>query len=105
MHAVIETGGKQYRLEPGDEIDIEKLGEVEAGDDVTFEKVLAAGDGEDLELGQPYLDGVEVVGEVLEHGRGPKQIVFKKKPKKGYRRKYGHRQPYTKVRIDEIREG
>ena len=105
MHAVIETGGKQYRLEPGDEIDIEKLGEVEAGDDVTFEKVLAAGDGEDLEVGQPHLDGVEVVGEVLEQGRGPKKIVFKKKPKKGYRRKHGHRQPYTKVRIDEIRQG
>lgn len=104
MHAVIKTGGKQYRIEPGDELDVEKLGDVESGSEVTFEKVLAAGDGEDLEIGRPYLEDVSVTGEVLEHGRGPKKIVFKKKRKQGYRRKYGHRQPYTKVRIDEIQE-
>ncbi|MFB6352226.1 MAG: 50S ribosomal protein L21, partial [Bradymonadaceae bacterium] len=74
MHAIIKTGGKQYRLEPGDEVDIEKLGDVDAGGEVTFEKVLAAGDGDDLDIGRPYLDDVDVVGEVLEHGRGPKKL-------------------------------
>lgn len=102
MHAVIETGGKQYRIEPGDEFDVEKLPDVEAGHEVTFEKVLATGEGEDLEIGRPYLEDASVVGEIVEHGRGPKKIVFKKKAKQGYRRKHGHRQPYTKVRIDEI---
>lgn len=105
MHAVIETGGNQYRIEPGDEIEVEKLAEVEAGNTIAFQKVLAAGDGAEIELGHPYLEGVSVVAEVLEQGRGPKKIVFKKKPKQGYRRKHGHRQPYTKVRISEIREG
>ena len=105
MHAVIQTGGKQYRIEPGDEISVEKLKGVDAGNQIAFQKVLAAGDGDDIEIGRPHLEDVMVVGEVLEHGRGPKKIVFKKKAKKGYRRKRGHRQPYTKVRITEIREG
>lgn len=105
MHAVVKTGGNQYRIEPGDEIEIEKLKEVESGNEVAFDRVLAAGDGGDIEIGRPFLDDVTVLGEVLEQGRGPKQIVFKKKPKEGYRRKYGHRQPYTKVRITAIEEG
>jgi len=105
MHAVIKTGGNQYRIEPGDEIQIEKLNGVESGNEVEFNRVLAAGDGGEIDLGRPFLEGVTVVGEVLEQGRGPKQIVFKKKPKEGYRRKYGHRQPYTKVRITGIDEG
>lgn len=105
MHAVIETGGKQYRIEPGDEINVEKLAEAEAGNQIAFQKVLAAGDGEDLEIGRPHLEDVQVVADVVEHGRGPKKVVFKKKAKEGYRRKHGHRQPYTKVRITEIRQG
>ncbi|MFB6265228.1 MAG: 50S ribosomal protein L21 [Bradymonadaceae bacterium] len=104
MHAVIETGGNQYRISPGDEIEVEKLKGVEAGKRIAFKKVLAAGDGEDVELGRPHLEDVDVVAEVLEHGKGPKKIVFRKKPKTGYKRKQGHRQPYTRVRIEDIRE-
>lgn len=104
MHAVIETGGKQYRVEPGDELEVEKLGGVEAGKKIAFKKVLAAGDGEDIEVGAPYVDGKMVVAEVLEHGRGKKKIVFKKKRRKKYRRKHGHRQHYTRVKIHDIRE-
>ena len=104
MNAVIKTGGKQYRVEPGDEFNVEKL-DVEAGEEVTFDDVLAVGSGEDLVIGRPLVDGATVTAQIVENGRGPKKIVFKKKPKQGYRRKHGHRQPYTKVRIDEIREG
>lgn len=102
MHAVIETGGNQYRIEPGDDISVEKLSDVETGDAIAFDKVLAAGEGEDLQIGRPHLEDVEVVGQVIEQGLGPKKIVFKKKAKKGYRRKHGHRQPFTKVRITEV---
>lgn len=104
MHAVIETGGNQYRISQGDEIQVEKLKGVDAGTRIAFKKVLAAGDGEAIELGQPHLDEVDVVAEVLEHGKGPKKIVFRKKPKTGYTRKQGHRQPFTRVRITDIRD-
>jgi large subunit ribosomal protein L21 len=101
MHAVIETGGNQYRIETGDTIDVEKLTDVEAGDTVEFD-VLSVGEGEDISVGRPLLEDATVSGEVIEHGRGDKKIVFKKKRRKKYRRKHGHRQPYTRVRIDEI---
>jgi large subunit ribosomal protein L21 len=100
MYAIIQTGGKQVRVEEGQVIYVEKL-DVEAGEVVTFEDVLMVG-GDSLKLGAPLLDGVTVTGKVEKHGRGQKVVVYKFKAKKNYRRKQGHRQPYTKVVIDKI---
>jgi large subunit ribosomal protein L21 len=106
MHAVIKTGGKQYRVQPGDEFNIEKLSEVEDGGEVTFDRVLAVGEGEDIEIGKPFVEGASVKADVLvAEGKGRKKIVFKKKRRKGYRRKRGHRQPFTRVRITEVDAG
>lgn len=101
MYAVLETGGKQYRVQVGDEITVEKLG-VEADQEVVFDKVLAVGEGSDLRIGSPYVEGASVKGTVVENGKGKKIIVFKYKAKKDYRKKRGHRQPYTTVKIDSI---
>ena len=101
MYAVIETGGKQYRVQQGDVISVEKL-KVEAGDRVTFDKVLAVNDGTELKVGTPAVDGATVSGSVVENGKGKKVIIFKYKSKKDYRKKQGHRQPYTMIRIDEF---
>lgn len=101
MYAVIETGGKQYRVQEGDVITVEKLN-VEAGEKVVFDKVLVlAGEG-DLKVGAPYVDGAAVAGEVVENGKGKKVIIFKYKAKKDYRKKQGHRQPYTMVKIASL---
>ena len=101
MHAIIETGGKQYKVAEGDTLFIEKL-PVEAGDTVTFDKVLAVLDGDKATFGAPMVEGAKVTASVVKNGKGKKVIVFKYKPKKGYRRKQGHRQPYTKVTIGKI---
>jgi large subunit ribosomal protein L21 len=101
MYAIIETGGKQYKVQAGDVIYIEKLDE-QAGDQVVFNNVIAIGSGESLQAGEPFVTGASVTGKVDKHGRGQKIIVFKYKPKKSYRRKQGHRQPYTKVIIENI---
>ncbi|MGI6205651.1 MAG: 50S ribosomal protein L21 [Anaerovoracaceae bacterium] len=101
MYAVIETGGKQYKVQEGDEISVEKLG-AEAGEEVVFDKVLAAGEGADIKIGAPYVDGASVKSTVVENGKGQKVIIYKYKAKKDYRKKQGHRQPYTKVKIDSI---
>ena len=101
MHAIIETGGKQYKVAEGDTLFIEKLPE-EAGEAVTFDKVLAVIDGDNLTVGTPVVEGAKVDASVVKNGKGKKIIVFKYKPKKGYRRKQGHRQPYTKVTIGKI---
>ena len=101
MHAIIETGGKQYKVAEGDTLFIEKL-PVEAGEAVTFDKVLAVIDGDNLTVGTPVVEGAKVDASVVKNGKGKKVIVFKYKPKKGYRRKQGHRQPYTKVTIGKI---
>ena len=101
MYAVIETGGKQVRVEEGMAIYVEKL-EVEAGKKVTFDKVLMVSDG-NVQVGNPYLASAKVEGTVEKHGRQKKIIVFKMKPKKNYRKKQGHRQPYTKVIINKIK--
>lgn len=102
MHAVIKTGGKQYRVKAGDEFEIEKLSSVAKGDEVTFDEVLAVGDGEDINLGTPRVEGATVTAKVVTNGLGKKVMVFKKKKRKGYAVKRGHRQPFTRVRITEI---
>lgn len=101
MYAIIETGGKQYRVAEGDVIFVEKLaGEV--GESVNFDKVLALSKGDSLSIGNPVVDGVKVVGKVLAQGKDKKIIVFKYKSKKGYSKKQGHRQPHTKIQIEKI---
>ena len=101
MNAIIVTGGKQYKVSEGDVIYIEKL-DNEAGDTVKFEQVLAIIDGEKATFGAPVVEGASVEAKIVKNGKGKKVIVFKYKPKKGYRRKQGHRQPYTKVTIGKI---
>lgn len=101
MYAVIETGGKQYRVQQGDVISVEKL-KVEAGDKVTFDKVLVLNDGTEMKVGTPSVDGAAVYGTVVENGKGQKVIIFKYKSKKDYRKKQGHRQPYTMIKIDQF---
>ncbi|MFA8439664.1 50S ribosomal protein L21 [Pueribacillus sp. YX66] len=100
MYAIIETGGKQIKVEEGQEITVELL-QGETGETVTFDNVLFVG-GDDTKVGTPYVEGATVSGKIVEHGRGDKIIVFKYKAKKNYRRKQGHRQPYTKVTIEKI---
>lgn len=96
--AIIETGGNQYRVEPGQSIRVEKL-EAQEGDSVEFDKVLLRSSDNDLELGKPYIKGAKVEAKVKEQGREDKKIIFRYKPKKRHRRKQGHRQPYTEVEI------
>jgi len=101
MFAVIKTGGKQYRVAQDQEIVIEKL-EGDAGDTLVFGEVLMIGDGDKVEVGAPLISGAQVVGEVVDQTRGAKIIIFKKKPRNTYRRKKGHRQHQTVIRITEI---
>lgn len=102
MTAIIETCGKQYRVSEGDVIFLEKLG-AEDGETVTFDKVLAvwSEDGT-VTIGKPAVDGAKVTASVVKNGKSKKIIVYKMHPKKNYRRKQGHRQPYTKVKIETI---
>jgi large subunit ribosomal protein L21 len=101
MYAVIETGGKQYQVKAGDEIFVEKLA-VEADQAVTFDKVMAVGTDDGIKVGAPYVDGATVSAKVVKNGKAKKITVFTYKPKKGEKRKMGHRQPYTKVVIEAI---
>ena len=100
MYAIIETGGKQYRVQSGDVIYIEKL-DAQVDEEVTFDKVIAV-HNRTLKVGKPYVKDAFVKGTVLKNGKGKKVTVFTYKPKKGSSRKMGHRQPYTKVQINEI---
>lgn len=100
MYAVIETGGKQYRVEEGDTVFVEKL-EAKEGEKINFDKVLFVSKEQPM-VGRPYVDGAKVEGTVLEQGKAKKVVVFKYKPKKNYKKKQGHRQPYTKVKIEKI---
>ena len=95
------TGGKQYQVAEGDVIYIEKLDQ-EAGDTVKFDQVLAIVDGENTKVGTPVLEGVSVEAKIVKNGKGKKIRIFKYNPKKGYRKRQGHRQPYTKVEIGKI---
>jgi large subunit ribosomal protein L21 len=101
MYAIIETGGKQYKVQEGDVLFIEKLNAGE-GDSVTFDKVLAVSNDNGLTVGAPLVAGAAVSAKVEKHGKDRKIIVYKYKAKKNYRRKQGHRQPYTKVVIEKI---
>ena len=101
MYAVIRTGGKQARVAPGDSIRLEKLAGT-VGDPVELPEVLLVGNEGEPRIGTPLVEGAKVVGTITAQGRGPKLIVFKMKRRKGYRRKYGHRQAYTEVRVEKI---
>src|SRR5665648_403815 len=101
MYAVIETGGKQYRVQEGDVITVEKL-KVDAGDVIEFDKVMVLSDGKEVQVGTPYLTATKVFGSVVENGKAQKVIIFKYKSKKDYRKKQGHRQPYTMVEITSL---
>jgi large subunit ribosomal protein L21 len=101
IYAIIETGGKQYRVNPGQTIDVERL-EVAEGDTVELDRVLLIGDGDRVTVGTPTVDGAKVVATAKGEGRGDKVIVFKYKPKVRYRKKTGHRQFHTRLLIDKI---
>ncbi len=102
MYAIIETCGKQYKVSEGDVVFFEKL-EAEEGKKVKFDKVILVSDEGKVEVGTPYVKGAKVEGKVIAHGKAKKIVVFKYKAKKNYRRKQGHRQPYTKVEITSIK--
>lgn len=101
MYAIIETGGKQYKVSEGDVITVEKLG-VEAGSEYTFENVLAVCDGENVNFGAPTVSGASVKASVIGDGKAKKVIIYKYKSKKGFHKKNGHRQPFTKLKIEKI---
>lgn len=103
MYAIIESCGKQYKVAEGDVVFFEKLN-AEEGKKVTFDNVILVSDEGKVQVGNPYVKGVKVEGKVVSHGKAKKVIVFKMKSKANYRRKYGHRQPYTKVEITAIKK-
>jgi len=104
MYAIIETGGKQYKVAEGDVITVEKLN-ADAGTAYTFDKVLSVADGEKVSFGAPYVKGASVAASVINDGKAKKVVVYKFKSKKNYHRKKGHRQPFTKLKIDAITAG
>jgi len=100
MYAIFETGGKQYKAEKGDIVHVEKL-DADAGKTVSFD-VLVVADGDDVKIGTPYVKGAKVKAKIEEHGKDKKIVVYKFKPKRKYRKKQGHRQPYSRVKITSI---
>ena len=102
MYAIVETGGKQYQVEEGRYVDVELLGE-EKDAKVVFDKVVMIVNGKKSKVGQPYVQGASAEGTIVKHDRAKKVIVYKQRPKKGYRRKQGHRQGFTRVMISKIR--
>lgn len=101
MYAIIEAGGKQYRVNEGDVITVEKL-EAEPGEQVTFDKVLLVADGEKVTVGQPYVEGAKATGKVLVQDKAKKILVFRYKAKKNVRKRFGHRQPFTQLTVEQI---
>ena len=101
MYAVIESGGKQHRVEPGEVLRLEKL-DVAQGETVDFDKVMLIGEGDSVQIGSPYVEGGKVKAEILAHGRGDKIRVIKMRRRKNYRRQTGHRQHFTEVKITDI---
>ena len=104
MYAVIQTGGKQYRVAEGETLQVEKLA-ASAGDKLSFEPLLFADDGGNVLVGKPKVAGISVEAEVVDQGKGPKIVIFKYKRRKSYRRKTGHRQPFTALKIVSIKAG
>ncbi len=102
MYAIVETGGKQYQVEEGRYVDIELL-DGEKDSKVVFDKIVMIVNGKKSKVGQPYVAGASAEGKIVLHGRAKKIIVYKQRPKKGYRKKQGHRQGYTRVMISKIR--
>ena len=101
MYAVVRTGGKQFRVEPGTAVRVEKL-DGSVGDPIELHEVLLVGEDDGAKIGTPLVDGAKVTGTITAQGRGPKIIIFKMKRRKGYRRKAGHRQSYTEILVDKI---
>lgn len=102
-YAIVEHGGKQYRVSPGDELVVERTEpDLKKGDDLVFDRVMLVSQGEAVRVGQPVVDGVSVKTQVVAPMRGDKIIVFKKKRRKGYKKKQGHRQDYYRVRVESI---
>lgn len=101
MFAIVQTGGKQYRVEAGDVILVEKL-IADAGADIVIDQVLMIGDGDNVTIGRPVVEGAKVTAQVVSQAKGPKVIVFKKRSKKGYKKTQGHRQKYTELKIKDI---
>lgn len=101
MYAIVRTGGKQYQVAAGDKLRVEKL-QGSVGDTVELSDILMVVDGDDVKIGQPVVDGAKVVAKIMEQGKADKVLVFKKKRRKGYRVKRGHRQPYTALTIEKI---
>jgi large subunit ribosomal protein L21 len=104
MYAIIKTGGKQYKVQSGEQVRVELLSAA-VGANVAFDQVLAVGEGDNVKLGAPLLSGASVTGTVVAHGRGEKVKIFKLRRRKHYQKTQGHRQSYTEVRIDEIKAG
>ncbi len=104
MYAIFRTGGKQFRAEPGATLRIPNIA-AEPGDTIEFTEVLLGADGDQYKIGAPLVDGAAITAEVVKHGKGEKIIIFKHKRRKNYRRKAGHRQQYTEVRVNEINLG
>ena len=101
MFAIIETGGKQFRVREGQQIKVARIVD-EAGAEIVMDKVLAAGSQSDVQFGQPYVEGAKVICDVMSHERDKKIIVFKKKRRKGYSKKQGHRQDFTRLQVKTI---
>ena len=101
MYAIVRTGGKQYQVGAGDSLRVEKI-EGEVGDSVTLDEVLLVADGDEVKVGRPLVEGAKVQARIAEQGKAKKVLVFKKKRRKGYRVKRGHRQPFTRLVIEEI---
>ncbi|MDA0791295.1 MAG: 50S ribosomal protein L21 [Proteobacteria bacterium] len=104
MYAVIESGGKQHRVEPGETVRLEKL-DVAEGDSITFDRVMLIGEGADIAIGAPIVEGGTVKGEIVAHGQGKKVTIIKMKRRKHYRRQGNHRQLFTDVKITDISRG
>tara|TARA_R110002072_G_scaffold59158_5_gene150796 strand:+ start:76859 stop:77173 length:315 start_codon:yes stop_codon:yes gene_type:complete len=104
MYAVIKSGGKQHRVEPGEELNLEKL-DAEAGATINFDEVMMIGDGADIKIGTPFVEGGQVSAEIVKHGRDDKVTIIKMRRRKHYRRQAGHRQAYTRVKITNISGG
>ena len=104
MYAIIRAGGHQYRAEPGKTLRLQSM-DVQPGETVTFDEVLLGADGETIKVGAPMVSGASVSAEVVRHGRGEKIIIFKHKRRKNYRRKQGHRQGFTEVKVNDITLG